>query len=315
MQILKDLQQQVRNFFGVSSTEANAFIILLPLLIISLLLIPFYHNFFASHEKDYFIYRQQLLNLSAELEKNKRSIHEEYQVEPKLLSPVDPNIAKFDDLLLLNPDTIIAARIIKYRNSGGKFSFKEDLLKIYGFNKSRFLQIKDQINLPAKPSDAKKATEVLAAQPNSTYKTEKATPVKAPEPLLFNINQADSLTLIKIRGIGPVLSSRIIKYRNLLGGFTDTIQYKEVYGLSPEVLEQLYLSAVIDKDFKAVPLNINEADKETLARHPYISWKIAGAIVAFRKQHGKFGTLDELLEIKLLDHKTFKRIVPYLSLQ
>lgn len=315
MQILKVLQQQVRNFFGISSVEANAFIILLPLLIILLLLIPFYHHFFPSYEEDHLMNRQQLLNLVAELEKNKETIPDEYQSDKRLSSPVDPNNAHFDDLLLLNLDTIIAARIIKYRNSGGNFSFKEDLLRIYGLNESKFLEVRDKINLPDKPATTKTADENILKQSNTTQISNETAASEKDTPLLLDINNVDSLTLTKIRGIGPVLSSRIIKYRNLLGGFVDTTQYKEVYGLQKEVLEQLYSSAVIDENFKAVSLNINEADKETLARHPYISWKIANAIVAFRKQHGKFGALDELLEIKLIDHKTFNRSVPYLSLQ
>lgn len=42
---------------------------------------------------------------------------------------------------------------------------------------------------------------------------------KFPAGTQVELNQADSLTLQKVPGIGPVFSRRIIKYRDLLGGF------------------------------------------------------------------------------------------------
>ena len=35
----------------------------------------------------------------------------------------------------------------------------------------------------------------------------------------ININQADSLSFSALNGIGPIFSSRIVRYRNWLGGF------------------------------------------------------------------------------------------------
>lgn len=320
MQIIRDLQQRVRNFFGISAVEANGFIILLPLLIISLLLFPFYHHLFAPEPIDHIKDKQQLMNLIAELEKNKKTITDENQPPERLLSSIDPNTANFNDLLLLNLDTIIAARIIKYRNSGGNFTHKEDLLRIYGLNKEKYQQIQSKIALPEEPDPVEtdfqvRQTEVVAAteEENSDhfvkenkYKPEKLQP--------FNINTADSALLKKIHGIGPTLSTRIIKYRDLVGGFVDTTQYKEVYGLDNEVLEQLFQLAVIDGDFDPVKININASDKKTLAQHPYISWKVASAITAFREQHGNFTAIEKLREIKLIDAKTYDKIVPYLSL-
>ncbi len=48
---------------------------------------------------------------------------------------------------------------------------------------------------------------------------------------ILNLNICDSASLEALPGIGPVLSSRIIKYRNLIGGYVSVDQLKEVYGL------------------------------------------------------------------------------------
>jgi len=51
---------------------------------------------------------------------------------------------------------------------------------------------------------------------------------------LLDINTSDSSALVTLPGIGPVLSMRIIRYRNLLGGFWSVNQLKEIYGLPEE---------------------------------------------------------------------------------
>lgn len=312
MRSIKNLQQQVRNFFGASTKEVNAFIILLPLMIIMILLFPFYHQFIPSRKMDITADKTQLEQFIITLKSSQQEKIPEYDPEKiTKKSRFDPNIATFNTLVNAGLDTIIAARIIKYRNSGGKFTFKEDLHKIYGLTNETYENVMAHIALPHKPSIAPTERAEITAEPalTSTYKK----PQKEKKRLFFNINEADSVTLSKIYGIGPVLSSRIIRYRELLGGFTDTLQFKEVYGLKAEVLKQLYISAVIEENFNPSAINVNKADAAQLARHPYISWTIAKAIIAYRRQHGNFLTLDQLQRIKLIDQEIFKKIKPYLS--
>ena len=55
------------------------------------------------------------------------------------------------------------------------------------------------------------------------------------EVLKIELNKADSVELVKLRGIGPVLSKRIIRYRTSLGGkFHSVDELRNVYGLSEE---------------------------------------------------------------------------------
>src|SRR5690606_40943919 len=53
--------------------------------------------------------------------------------------------------------------------------------------------------------------------------------------LALDINRCTAGELVALPGIGPVLAERIIKYRNLLGGFVDKWQLVEVYGLDSSV--------------------------------------------------------------------------------
>ena len=54
-----------------------------------------------------------------------------------------------------------------------------------------------------------------------------------------DLNTATPIDLIKVYGIGEVLSNRIVKYRKKLGGFSSNNQIYKVYGLKPEVANRL----------------------------------------------------------------------------
>ena len=75
----------------------------------------------------------------------------------------------------------------------------------------------------------------------------------------LDVNKCDSALLESLPGIGPVLASRIIKYRNLLGGFAYVTQLREVYGLPEETYGMI--SGKLFADSSAVrKINVNKAD-------------------------------------------------------
>jgi competence protein ComEA len=54
---------------------------------------------------------------------------------------------------------------------------------------------------------------------------------------------------------------------------------------------------------------------DELAAHPYISYGEAKVLVAFRTQHGKFISSDDLLKIKIFKTEWVQKIKPYLSFE
>jgi competence protein ComEA len=61
-------------------------------------------------------------------------------------------------------------------------------------------------------------------------------------------------------------------------------------------------------------IDLNQATKEMLQAHPYIRWQVAKWIIDYRQQHGRFKSVDELLQLKQLDQSLFERIKPYLMI-
>jgi len=74
--------------------------------------------------------------------------------------------------------------------------------------------------------------------------------------------------------------------------------------------------AVTQRDSLALgSIDVNTASAEELDRLPGIGPHYAREIVRYREQHGRFRTVDELLEVKGIGPKKLARIRPYVRLQ
>ena len=52
---------------------------------------------------------------------------------------------------------------------------------------------------------------------------------------------------------------------------------------------------------------------EELGPHPYGGWKVAKALVAYRKQHGPFKTVADIKGCVLVTDSVYRKLAPYLS--
>jgi DNA uptake protein ComE-like DNA-binding protein len=129
----------------------------------------------------------------------------------------------------------------------------------------------------------------------------------------IEINSADSAGLLPLSGIGPVLAGRIIKYRNMLGGYVDKSQLAEVYGLPDEVLSWITPCIHIDT-FRVKRIKINTADFRTLLRHPYLEYEDVKAIMNYREVMGQISNIREISQNNLVQDSTLEKIRPYLDL-
>lgn len=131
------------------------------------------------------------------------------------------------------------------------------------------------------------------------------------EIVVRDINIATAQDLQLVNGIGPSYSERIIKYRNLLGGFSEETQLSEVFGLKEDVIENLLQHFAIQSEVNKI--EINSDSLKIIARHPYISYDLAKIILNYRQAHGDFTKSEDLMEIKVIDENLFLRLKPYLE--
>jgi competence protein ComEA len=211
----------------------------------------------------------------------------------------DPNTSEEGELIKIFGKKI-AGTIVRFRKKGGKFFIKKDLTKIYGMDASVYSRVEQFILLP----------EELTKGYTSSHSPNRLGNSLA----LFDINTSDTIALQKLKGIGKVLSARIIKFRDHLGGFISKDQYQEVFGLDTSVVTTLKKNSFIVEGYVPSKININNAAFSELAAHPYIGKKYSSAIVNYRTQHKVFSSMDELKLIRAIPERDVMRMLPYLEI-
>lgn len=157
----------------------------------------------------------------------------------------------------------------------------------------------------------------LVGSPLPTFNPQDTVKTNRNQKQLDNLNripfsEADSITLQIVPGIGPGTAGRIVKYRLQLGGFHSEDQLLEVYGIKEELLPALWDFFEFDPQiFKMI--SINTANLEEISAHPYISYGEAKVLVAYRNQHGRFDSSDDLLKIKIFKKEWVQKLEPYLK--
>ncbi|HYC40861.1 MAG TPA: helix-hairpin-helix domain-containing protein [Chitinophagaceae bacterium] len=222
------------------------------------------------------------------------------QTSPAQLFPFDPNTATEDEWRRLGLREKTIGTIQKYLERGGQFRRPEDLRKIYGLRKDEWTRLIPLVRI----------TPLQSIPVNKRSVAKPGAPVRIPE---LEINSADTSDFEALPGIGPTLAARIWKFREKLGGFYSIEQISETFGLPDStfslIRQHLKLSGGV---FRKLPLN--SASVEQLQAHPYIGWKLARPIVAFREQHGPFMKPEDLKKVHAITDQVYMKLHPYLSL-
>lgn len=196
--------------------------------------------------------------------------------------------------------------IQNYVSKGGSFHKKEDFKKIYAITVEDYERLAPYISIP-RVGNSKSVSTIQ----KGTIRLEGIKKEEQIEQLYIELNTTDSIALQTLRGIGPVFASRIVRYRDNLGGFHNVSQLLSVYGMDEERFQGIVNHVFVDTSL-VKKININTVDYEQLRRHSLISSKQANAIIHYRKQHGSYTTIDDLLKIALIDNDFLLKIAPYL---
>ena len=311
----------IKQYFSFNKRERNGIFILIFIIFILIIinyLLPFYSQNkqvdFSEFDKEISVFETSQKAIQDSIKKvySQKTFDNKKQktiITKKILSPFkfnpnDLSIKKWKELGL----TENQIKVIKnYEKRGGKFYKKEDLKKIYSISKEEYKILEPFIVIPEnKKSKPKPEIKNIKdkSKNNLTTKT---------KPLIIELNSVDSIQLIKLPGIGPVFSQRIIKYRDLLGGFFSSKQLMEVYGFDSSRYFNILPFLKIDTAF-IKKLNINSASFKELLKHPYISFDFTKYIVNTRKKK-KFSTFEQLKNTDYLTDSLYSRLLPYLDLK
>ncbi|WP_250434014.1 ComEA family DNA-binding protein [Hanstruepera flava] len=113
-----------------------------------------------------------------------------------------------------------------------------------------------------------------------------------------DLNTVTASQLQRVYGIGEKLSENIINYRTKVGGFAADIELQEVYGLKPDVIENIGKAFTVKTPRTIQKINLNTASKDELVTIKYIDYEIAYNIMEERTLRDGFKSLDELTKVK-----------------
>lgn len=224
-------------------------------------------------------------------------------VETKNQLPFNPNDLNLNDWKRLGFSHKQAESLLKYKASLGGFKTKNDFASSYVVSEKKYKELEPYIRLsPVKNKNVVEPT---------SYVVEKEEVLE--EIVFLDINSADSISLLKLRGIGPFYSGKIISYRNELGGYVSPDQLLEIWKFDSIKLQTIKDNIWVDTSY-VFQLKINSDSINVLRKHPYIDWNHANAIINYRMQHGQFLNKEGLKEIVIFNDSLFSKLYPYISL-
>jgi competence protein ComEA len=297
----------LKDYFDISKTEKRGILILVVIITI-VLSSPFVYKYFflSKSDNNFIVFQQEIDALEASVESaNENNNYKNYKkfdyydvdksfAEINLTPfPFDPNTAKIEDFQKMGFSEKQIKTVENYRNKGGTYYKKEDFAKMYCINEEEYKILEPFISIQQKEYPKK-----------DTYN----------EDFTIEINAATAEELTKIKGIGSSYSKRIVKYRDLLGGYVNKYQLLEVYGMDSVRFNNMIPFVEINP-YSVVKINVNTADFKTLTAHPYISSNIALSIINYREMHGEYQRLEEIKASVLIDNQMYNKISPYLVVE
>jgi len=332
------MKQFIKDYFSFNRRERNGILLLLGIIIILILYLNLSEYFVTTQKIDFSGFEKEIDEfLAAQPPTPSKSFgytqeggkylrdgsSRQFVSGPGegLLFPFNPNNLSEEEWRQLGLKDWQIKAIEKYKSKAGDFHTKEDFKKLHVISEEQYHILEPYIQLPEEGNEfatnfrdgkrisQKQSTDVTIKQ-NKSWRSAGSLYDKSK----IEINSADTFELKRIKGIGSVYANRIIKYRNLLGGFFKKEQLLEVYGIDASVYEPISKFIEVDAS-KIRKININFCSIYQLKQHPYIKWNVANAIVNYRDRHEKYAKLADIRKTDLVNDELYLKIAPYLTIE
>ena len=130
----------------------------------------------------------------------------------------------------------------------------------------------------------------------------------------LNVNTASAADLTRLPGVGEVIAFRIVKERDRRGAFRETNELEEIKGVSVRVYEGIREHvAVQGENSLKVYTDLNTITKPLLLGLPGMSEGEARSILNFRKDHGGFEKVGDLLRVPGIGKKRLAELSEWLT--
>lgn len=278
-----------KSHFVFNKSERNGIFILI-ILIAVLQIIYFSYPFFNAEE-----ITSEKLNPEIQQFQHKLDSLKQVSTEKDTIYPFNPNYLTDFKAYSLGMSVNEIDRLLKYRSDGNWINSAEDFQTITGVSDSILHKLSPHFKFP-----------------QWVAKNKTSNSIKSPSILKLDLNSVSAEQLQQVKGIGEVLSNRIVRYRLSIGGYRSLIQLKDIYGLSGEVRKEL-LKYLDEIPFNFERKNINTIRVLELSELPYFDYELAKAVIDYRNLHEGIQSIEVLSKIDDFPTSKIDRIQLYLS--
>jgi len=286
------------DFFKFTATQ-RAGIFLLLLIIIGIQIAYFLWD--VKFEEDKSMEKQQWLSLQSQIDTMKV---EKANYKPAIY-PFNPNFITDFKGYKLGMSTAEIDRLLEFRKKNLYVNSAEEFQELTKVSDSLLATMSPYFKFPDWVKN-KKQSKGFENYSNQAY-------AKKEKIQIIDINLASQEDLIKVYGIGPRLSERILKQKEALGGFISMDQMNDVWGLSPEVIEKLNEQFKVGVIPTVKKVKINDASAKELQLFPYFRYPLNKEIVTYRSMNNGIKNSEDLVKIKGFPVEKVKIIEKYLE--
>lgn len=281
--------------FSTFNRNQRVGIVILLLIIVILQVIYFAVDF---SEDKISIEKQQFTELNKELDSLRK-----VALKPKkdTILPFNPNFITDYKGFTLGMKSEEIDRLLAFRKENKFVNSAKEFQEVTKISDSLLLKISPYFKFPDWVNKSKSIE-------NKSFNPE----VKPKVITKKDVNLASKEDFMEIRGIGDVLSDRILKYREKLQGFSEIMQVSEVYGLEKEVFNRVAEQFEVKTLPNIQKKNLNELNMYELAKIPYIKFDEAKKIIALRSELVNIKSFEELLKISEFNQEKIRKIQMYL---
>ncbi|MCF0159848.1 MAG: helix-hairpin-helix domain-containing protein [Bacteroidaceae bacterium] len=167
--------------------------------------------------------------------------------------------------------------------------------------------------LKARRLEEKAAREKERAKKDSAWRQHRDSlrslhPHKLAEGETLDPNACDSTALLQVPGIGSHFAGAIIRYRTRLGGFHRIGQLSEIPNFPAQSLPYFRIT---NEELQRI--NVNTASFSKLMAHPYVNFRQAKALTAYRNRYGRIENLEQLALMEEFAEEDLLRLAPYVT--
>ena len=185
---------------SVSKKEWNGLVVLITLIALTLFA-PTIYQWLNPYKP------VNLAGFDAVAARLKRAGNDNVKITHQQLFRFNPNGLSVEQWAKVGLSTAQIIVIKNYEAKGGRFYIKEDIKKIYTITDDDYRRLAPYIDLPERTAYTVKTNAIV------------------------EINSTDTTKLMQVRSIGIGFATRILRYRDRLGGFYNKEQLKEVFGV------------------------------------------------------------------------------------